>query len=133
MSQRIHHINFLVHDLDRAIPHYEALLGCQPMVEDLAGRGVRSARFAVGESFVVLLQPVSAAGAPAAHLREHGEGFFMISYACDDLDKQVAELKSHGIDLPDQDARLGLANWRVRDVDRRYNVLTQFTEELDAC
>ena len=130
MANRIHHINFLVRELSSAIEHYVALLGCKPVIEELPARGVKSARFKVGESWIVLLQPTSTTGAPAAHLREHGEGFFMISYGCTDLDAKLQELSANGLSLSGQSPRQGLANWRVRDVDNRYNVLTQFTEEL---
>jgi len=129
MANHIHHINFLVRELSSAIEHYTALLGCTPIIEELPARGVKSARFKVGESWVVLLEPTSNTGAPAAHLREHGEGFFMISYGCTDLDAKTQQLGEKGVRLSAQVTRQGLANWLVRDVDNRYNVLTQFTEE----
>ena len=49
----IHHINFLVRDLDEAEPRYRELLGLEPALRgELPGRGVITARFRLGESWL---------------------------------------------------------------------------------
>lgn len=77
MVDCIHHINFLVKDLDTAVERYKVLLGDVELhYGDLEGRGVRTARFRLGESWLVLVQPTTADSVPARHLAQHGEGFF---------------------------------------------------------
>ncbi len=118
----IHHINFLVRDLDRAEVRYRELLGAGPAIrESLPGRGVETARFRVGESWLVLVQPTGDEGEPARLLREQGEGFMLLSFAVDDLD---AARDSLGNDLGAE--RRGLEGWRIADVSG--DVLLQLTE-----
>ena len=98
--RKIHHINFLVRDLDVAEQRYRQMLGLGPAIrEALPGRGVLTARFRVGEVWLVLVQPTSEQGEPAEHLRDHGEGFFLISFAVDDLDAALAHADAEGTRL----------------------------------
>ena len=53
MTGIIHHINFLVRDLDAAIPMYEKLLGRAVERRDhLPGRGVDIAGFRLGDTWL---------------------------------------------------------------------------------
>jgi catechol 2,3-dioxygenase-like lactoylglutathione lyase family enzyme len=46
----MHHINFIVRDLDEAVKQYAKLLGNPPgLVEELPERGVRLVRFNMGK------------------------------------------------------------------------------------
>jgi methylmalonyl-CoA/ethylmalonyl-CoA epimerase len=115
MTQRIHHINFLVRDLEQAIAAWQALLGRAPDSRDhLAARGVDIARFRLGETWLVLVQPVVDGTEPARHLAEHGEGFFLISLSVDDLAAETSRLGEERFIGP---ARYGLDDWRIRDLD----------------
>jgi methylmalonyl-CoA/ethylmalonyl-CoA epimerase len=115
---RIHHINFLVRDLEQAIDRYKALLGSdQVILEDLPRRGVRTARFRVGQTWLVLLQPTDDSGVPGRYLEQHGEGFFMISFAGEPLDEAVRRVEAAGLVMADRQDRIGLDGWRVRDLD----------------
>jgi len=115
MTQRIHHINFLVRDLARAIEAWQAVLGRAPDSRDhLATRGVDIARFRLGETWLVLVQPVRDGTEPARHLAERGEGFFLLSLSVDDLAAETARLGEERFVGP---ARDGLDGWRIRDLD----------------
>ena len=79
-ARGIHHINFLVRDLDAAELRYRQLLGLGPALrEALPGRGVMTARFRLGATWLVLVQPIGDEGEPARLLRERGEGFMLLS------------------------------------------------------
>ena len=113
----IHHINFVVRDLDAAEARYRALLGFGPALrEALPDRGVLTARFRVGESWLVLVQPVTEKGEPARHLREHGEGFFLLSLGVEDMEKAIAGVAAAGGRFTSEQPRRGLENWRVIDL-----------------
>ncbi len=79
MIRRIHHINFIVKDLEKALIRYRVLFG-EPAgkIEFLPQRGVKLARFRVGELWLILVQPLSDEGIPAEYLKNHGEGFFLM-------------------------------------------------------
>ena len=66
MQDRIHHINFIVRDLDAAVATWEQVLGMPASSRDhLAQRGVDIARFRLGSAWLVLVQPVRPDTAPA--------------------------------------------------------------------
>jgi methylmalonyl-CoA/ethylmalonyl-CoA epimerase len=134
MVKRIHHINFLVHDLEAAIRRYQELLGVTVYArEDLESRGVRLARFRVGEVWIVLVQPISEEGVPARNLRRHGEGFFLISYEVDDVAQAASDIKAKGVRLINEEPRQGVSGWRLMDLDPAdtFGTQIQLTETLD--
>ena len=51
------------------------------------------------------------------HLRDHGEGFFLMSFGVDDLDQAVAELAQRGALPSDSKTRSGILDWRVADLE----------------
>lgn len=118
MLKRVHHINFVVHDLDAAVRKYQELFGlenCEYL--DHPHRLVKTARFKVGETWIVLLQPLDRESSPGKHLRQHGEGFFLISYEVENLDAAMKRIKDKGGTLQDEQARVGILNWQVADID----------------
>ena len=131
---RIHHINFLVNELDAAIERYRSLLQFEEVIrEDLPQRGISTARFRLGTTWIVLIQPYDPDSIPGRHLRQHGEGFFLISYQTDDLEAESAQAAENGIEVLDQFPRRGLADWRVKDLSPQdlFGVNTQITESGD--
>lgn len=114
MVHSIHHLNFIVADLEAAIPRWEALLGLPVAHRDeLAERGVIAARFRVGDAWLVLVQPTRADSVPGRFLAERGEGFFLLSFGVDSLDDEVARAGEAAFAGP---ARTGADGWRVRDL-----------------
>jgi methylmalonyl-CoA/ethylmalonyl-CoA epimerase len=75
----IHHLNFLVRDLDSAAAKFAKLFGVAPGPRtDLPQRGVVTRRFRVGTSWIVLVQPTATDSLPARRLAERGEGLFVV-------------------------------------------------------
>ena len=118
MVKRVHHINFLVNDLESAIQRYEQILGVAVYSREvLESRGVILARFRVGEVWIVLVQPTSDEGVPAEHLRHHGEGFFLISYEVDAVEQAAWDIKENGIQFLNEKPRQGISGWKLMDLD----------------
>ncbi len=85
MLTGVHHITFLVVDLDAAIERYKELFGLDSIVvESLPERGVVTGRFELAGVWIVLVQPVDDESEPARVLRQQGEGVFLISFGVDD-------------------------------------------------
>ena len=132
MLKRVHHINFVVHDLELAVTKYQKLFkleNCEYL--DHPHRLVKTARFRVGETWIILLQPLDNESLPGKHLQQHGEGFFLISFEVDDLSAAMKNIKDHGGKLQDEQARAGILNWQVADIDpgSTNGALTQLVEE----
>ncbi len=133
MLKRVHHINFLVADLDKSIARYKDLFELESVeIEMLPERGVATARFDLDGVWVVLVQPVDDKSEPARILREQGEGVFLISFAVDDLDDAREKLVARGAISRSAKTRDGLLNWRVIDLDPEavFGAPVQLTEEI---
>jgi methylmalonyl-CoA/ethylmalonyl-CoA epimerase len=132
MLKNVHHINLLVRDLDAAVQRYQQTLGINEMLYgDLSQRGVRTARFRVGETWIVLVQPTDSEGVPGRHLAEHGEGLFLLSFEVDSLTAAVADIKGRGGNLLSEQPRQGLEDWQVVDLDPEqfYGARLQLVEQ----
>ena len=134
MIKRIHHINFIVRDLEKALRRYKVLFG-DPVSESesLPQRGVKLARFKVGETWLILVEPVDDESVPGRYLKQHGEGFFLISCQVDDVKKSARLVSSEGIKVLDPLPRQGLDDWEVMDLSREdlFGVDFQLVESAD--
>lgn len=131
MISHIHHINFIVRNLESAVAQYQKSLGLNEFTfDDLDGRAVRTARTKLGDTWLVLVQPTNNNSVPARFLDENGEGFFLMSLSTDDLDDQ---LKNYADNNPKSatSSRRGLENWYVSDlsIDDFFGVQIQLTQE----
>lgn len=116
-ATRIHHINFVVRDLDAACSHFEHALGVEPFERlDHPPRGSMLARTRVGESWLVLVCPHDPESVPGRHLAEHGEGFFLLSIGTDAMPEDAA-------------SRNGIDDWRVADVGEAIGAILQLTDD----
>ena len=55
----VHHVNLLVRDIESAKRDYGAKFNIDFIDESLPSRGVLTSRFRVGESWLVLIQPIA--------------------------------------------------------------------------
>ena len=131
MLKRVHHINFVVRDIEQAQRQYAEVLGLDNFeVIEHPARPVRTARTKLGDTWLVLVQPLDTDSPPARHLAEHGEGFFLISYEVDDLDMVLDKLVSNGVKPMDTEPRPGILNWKVSDLSL-LGARVQLVEEID--
>jgi len=116
MAHAIHHLNFIVRELDQAVPAWERLLG-MPVArrDELTERGVITARFRLGDTWLVLVQPTRADSVPGRFLAAHGEGFFLLSLGVASLSDELARLGDAAFSGP---TRTGAEGWQVRDLAR---------------
>jgi methylmalonyl-CoA/ethylmalonyl-CoA epimerase len=127
---RIHHLNFVVHDLEEAMARFEDALGLDPFeVIDYRQRGARVARTRVGESWLVLVCPYDPASVPGRYLAEHGEGFFLLSLGYEDIVQQLGRLEASDVELVDQSPRDGILDWRVADIGDLHGAKVQITDD----
>ncbi|MEO8224827.1 MAG: VOC family protein [Gammaproteobacteria bacterium] len=129
MAHSVHHLNFIVRDLAAAVPAWERLLG-QPVQhrDELKERGVIAARFRLGDTWLVLVQPTRADSVPGKFLEAHGEGFFLLSLGVASLAGEADRLGEAAFSGP---VRTGADGWQVRDLDPASSggVQLQFTVE----
>ncbi len=123
---RLHHVNFVVRDLDAAIRRFEDELGFPPFeTVHHALRGSHIARSLIGETFVVLVCPYDADSVPGRHLAEHGEGFFLLSFGVDDLEASLERIAAGDRG----EIRDGILDWRIADVGEWFGAGFQLTDD----
>jgi methylmalonyl-CoA/ethylmalonyl-CoA epimerase len=127
---RIHHINFVVRDLEEAMPRFAQALGVAPFeIIEHRPRGAEVARTRIGESWLVLVSPYDPESVPGRHLAKHGEGFFLLSIGYDDIVKQLERLEASGVQVTDRKPREGILDWRVADFGELHGVNLQFAAD----
>jgi methylmalonyl-CoA/ethylmalonyl-CoA epimerase len=132
---RIHHIDFVVRDLDRAIEQFRKVLGLDPGPrESLPSRGIDLARFRVGETWIILVQPTHDDSPVKEFLERHGEGYFHMGLEVDDAEAAAATLKERGVRLQNEEPRRGLEGWSLIDIDidETSGAMMQLVETGDA-
>ena len=114
----VHHVNLLVRDIESAKRAYRAKFNIDFVDEPLPSRGVLTSRFRVGESWLVLIQPI-AEGEPMRQLRERGEGLFLLSLGVAQAEDAVPAHFHHDgqADGALSDLRDGIAGWRIADFE----------------
>ena len=114
----VHHVNLLVRDIESAKHAYRAKFNIDFIDESLPSRGVLTSRFRVGESWVVLVQPISE-GEPMRQLRERGEGLFLLSLGVAQAEDAVAA-SFHDDSYTAgalSEVRDGISGWRIADFE----------------
>lgn len=125
MITHIHHINFVVANLTESVNYFTQLLQQQPVLENLPQRNVNTARFSIGESFLVLVEPLSTEGVVANILASKGEGIFLLSLGTQSIDSTLADFeRTH------EQKRQGLANWDICDISpiEQFGAILQLTQ-----
>jgi methylmalonyl-CoA/ethylmalonyl-CoA epimerase len=134
MFTRIDHVGVAVSDLDAAAALYEGTFG-MPLAhrETVESQGVEAALLDVGEGHVELLQPLDAETMVGRFIERRGEGLHHVAYAVDDIDATLEQLKGSGVELIDEQARVGIRGSRVAFLDPKStgSVLTEIVEPAE--
>ena len=108
MLSKIEHVALAVADLDAAVAHYRDVWGIEvehrERVED---QGVEEAMLPLGDSYLQLLGATGPETTVGKFLEKKGEGLHHIAYEVPDLKAALADLKSKGVRLIDEEPRVG--------------------------
>lgn len=129
MLTHIHHVNFVLKDLEKGILYFNKLLSSTPELEALPERKVKTAKYKIGETFLVLVQPISTNGVVADILHTKGEGVFLISFATESIDDALRELE-----IDHKNKRKGIDGWSISDLSpfQQFGAILQLTESVKA-
>jgi methylmalonyl-CoA/ethylmalonyl-CoA epimerase len=133
MLDRIDHVGVAVSDLDAGIALYEGTFG-MPVAhrETVESQGVEAALLDVGDGHVELLRPLGPETVVGKFIERRGEGLHHVAYAVDDIDATLERLRSNGIALIDERARVGIRGTRVAFLHPQAtgSVLTEIVEPV---
>ncbi len=134
MIKRIHHIDYVVRDLDQAVSAYEKIF--QIHLEKklrFDERGVELAWFHLEGIKIILVSPIRLDSPVQKFLDDHGEGFFHIAYEVDDLDAATEHFKGNAVQMVSDQKRPGVEGWDIIDLDLKetFGVFTQLIEKRE--
>jgi methylmalonyl-CoA/ethylmalonyl-CoA epimerase len=105
---KIDHIGIATRQLDEGLAVWRDALGLKvDSTEEIADQGVRVAMLAVGESHVELLEALSPDSSVGKFIAKRGPGIHHIALEVEDINASLADLKSKGARLIDEEPRVG--------------------------
>jgi methylmalonyl-CoA epimerase len=108
MKAILDHIGIAVKDLDAALAFYRDALGLEiEAPEEVASQRVRAHFIAVGGSSLELLEATAPESAIAKYVEKRGPGLHHITLRVDDIAAALAQLRTRGVKLVDEQPRPG--------------------------
>lgn len=105
---KINHIAILVSDLESPLNFWRDALGLElTQVEEIPSEQARIAFLPTGDSEIELVQPTTDDSGLARYLEKRGPGMHHICLEVDDIDGMLAQLKEKGIQLINEEAKVG--------------------------
>jgi methylmalonyl-CoA/ethylmalonyl-CoA epimerase len=134
LLQKIHHLGYAVEDLEAASRLYQQRFGARlEEPEMVADQGVKASMFRVGESRIELLEPTGPDTPVGKFLAKRGEGLHHVAFQVEDIEATLGELSRDGVELIDEEPRVGAGGTRMAFVHPRsvHGVLTELVEPQD--
>ena len=111
---KIDHLGIAVNSIDEGKNFWSGVLGLDfEGAETVAAQKVTTAFFPVGESEVELLESTAADGPVAKYIEKRGQGIQHVAFRVENIDEALAELKEKGVQLMDQQPRIGAGGAKI--------------------
>lgn len=133
MYKRLTHIGIAVKDLNTSSGVFSKLFGLQQgHTEEVAEQKVKALFFKIGEGGIELLEPTSSDSTIAKFIEKRGEGVHHLSFEVDDIEKEIARLKSEGFHMIDEKPRIGADGYRIAFIHPKSTngVLVEISERI---
>ena len=131
MFGQIDHVGVAVSDLEAAIALYQGTFGMSLVHREVVeSQGVEAVLLDIGDGHVELLRPLGPETPVGKFIERRGDGLHHVAYRVGDIDGALAGLRDAGIELIDQEARVGIRGSRVAFLHPRATggVLTEIVE-----
>ncbi|MEE4112516.1 MAG: methylmalonyl-CoA epimerase [Desulfobacteraceae bacterium] len=111
---KIDHLGIAVNSIDDGKDFWSGILGLEfEGAETVAEQKVTTAFFPVGESEVELLESTAPDGPVAKYIEKRGQGIQHVAFRVENIDEALAELKEKGVQLIDQQPRIGAGGAKI--------------------
>lgn len=127
---RLHHVGYVVSDIDVAAETYRTLGFPEGERHEIPEQKIVAMTFRAGSGWMELIQPTDPEGPIAAYMAKRGEGVHHVAFQVDDIVAKLAELKAAGIQLIDETPRTGAHGWRIAFIHPKacHGVLTELVQ-----
>lgn len=134
MIERVHHVAYVVADMDDALERFRGVFGIDPVyrAERSDEFELETALFDAGEGLIEFISPIGRRGWAYEYFRDHGEGFFHVGYEVADLEAAIDRLRGAGVDLVTEAPQSGVGGaWRLITIAEDETVVpSQLVEDL---
>ncbi len=114
LAKRLDHIAIAVRSLAEAMPFYVDQLGLTvDSIEEVADQGVRVAKLNIGDTHIELLEPLTPETPVGKFLSARGPGLHHICLGVEDVNTDLATLKSNGTRLIDDIPKIGAGGAQI--------------------
>ena len=114
MFTRIDHIGMAVEELEPALELYRDRFNLTVAHREVVSdQGVEAVLLDVGENHVELLAPLDPETPVGRFLARKGPGLHHVAYQVADIDQTLAALKQAGLQMIDEEPRIGIRGSRV--------------------
>ena len=127
---KLHHVGVAVEDLDAAVELYSKVFGAE-LTHRASNDELKAAFMRAGDAEVELLEPAADDTPVGKFLARRGPGLHHIAVAVPDIERAMADARAQGLELIDQEPRIGLHGTRIAFVHPKSvgGVLTELVEE----
>jgi methylmalonyl-CoA epimerase len=128
---KLHHVGVAVPDLGPAIEMYTSLFGAELTHRASSEKdGLEAAFLQMGDAEIELLAPLREDSAVGKFLAKRGPGMHHVAYAVSDIRQAMADARSAGLELIDDEPRMGMHGTLIAFVHPKSvgGVLTEFVE-----
>lgn len=132
MIHGVHHVAYVVADLDAAVTELQQRFGMRVEVREVMdAQGVEAAMMRAGGDRVELVTPLDPEGAIARFLEKRGGGLHHVAYGVPDIAQALDGLRRDGAELIDAVPRRGLGGHLVAFLHPRSGLgaLTELVED----
>jgi methylmalonyl-CoA/ethylmalonyl-CoA epimerase len=111
---KIDHLGIAVNSIEDGKSFWSGVLGLDfEGAETVAEQKVTTAFFPVGDSEVELLESTAPDGPVAKYIEKRGQGIQHVAFRVENIDQALAELKEKGVQLIDQQPRVGAGGAKI--------------------
>jgi methylmalonyl-CoA/ethylmalonyl-CoA epimerase len=128
---RLHHVGYVVADLDAAAANYQRLGFTAGERHEIPEQHIVAMTFRSGDGWLELIQPTDLEGPIARYMAKRGEGSHHVAFEVDDIVAELARLKAEGVRLIDEAPRRGAHDWRIAFIhpESCNGVLTELVQD----
>ena len=114
MIKGIGHLGIVVDDVEKSLTALSAIINFEkPTIREFPEKKMRCAVVNIGGIALEFLQDDSQDGFLGRHVREKGNAIHHFCLLSDEIEKDVADLTQRGVEMRDQEPRVGLRGKKI--------------------
>ncbi len=114
MIKGIGHLGIVVDDVEKSLTALSAIINFEkPTIREFPEKKMRCAVVNIGGIALEFLQDDSQDGFLGRHVREKGNAIHHFCLLSDEIEKDVADLTQRGVEMRDQQPRVGLRGKKI--------------------